>query len=1693
MNSKSFDSRIVIRIVAGIALLVFVFVAADWFIPGSKAKKYGYDKKGRLTSLTTPNGKVIKYAYDKAGLLTGVSYHKLGGITTIAYPADDSVKYEYDAAGNRLSMKDRLGKTEYGYDDHNRPSQVTTFKNKKLSYEYDPWNQIKRISFPDGYKLQYRRDLMGNIINVNDGAATVNYEYRADSNEVLRKLPNGITTVYQYSALGRLMSIRHLLRDDRPLCIYRYEHDSEGRISKVQQTTAQGTETSSYKYDSLGRVVKAVLPDNSLVSYEYDSMGNRTLETDANGTTKYQYDSQDRLVRAGETAFVYDNAGNLISRKDKGQSTTYQYDDENRLLEVKSGKKKIRYSYDGDGNRVRRELNGRITNYLNETVMGMPRAIADFGADGKLTHYLLGQSRIGRRNSNGDTAYFLEDHLGSTRYVVDGAGNVQSRHSYSLFGVPKLIEGKPETETSYTGESWDPDANLLYLRARYYDPQLGRFLSPDPNPGSPVSPETYNQFVYGSNDPVNHTDPLGLQVRTPTPVAPPRNLVPPPPAQTARGFSWQDFNQGKYLGTGFGETAALHWAQKYERTGSWLHGGAGLLSALWTPDTWKDTALTLGPTVAFRGIGMATRQWSKNAYDAARAAGVAGREPVHVKLMGRYAHYGVDESQHIGMTLPQWANKLLGFPLRNGVAKPSSGAAFVHLRETHLNIGGRGFQPVGFDSAFRGVDISWPAVGAILGGARQSNRLIDYLQNRDDQGTSDDLSSFSNDQSRNIFIPPPGGGGGPGAPGVGGVYLDQAAKVIGKLGSITGAAYDPATGQLILIGDQNTTLPPMKPEYLAEAIRVVYSDRRHEPGMTIDPQPQDPHGPIMNVIFFGNTESTRIGWIMFEADRVMKGYFVGSDNITKRTIESTVPGYQNTAAIDLRDGNQNTGLWSRFWLVPEPVTAKVSEDGRTIMFDPVKIRVKTETMKWEGGKLVSAGGVKDPSAEVFAAHFTKQYEDFARENPIYAELKQVAQAVALANWMKQQGIPVDWRFVRIYGGQPYITPTTTPSAYFELSESYSDGLVRGTRKISTFGGVEMVPQIQSQKAAEADGFRDQMTKEAAVAQKQDQLSFRFKFNQREFDGIALPGTDDREVAGYDLMESEGVECLNVPAEMAQVPGLTRYYNSSHNEPTEFGFSWSLLLPRLEFETPRENGQTEWFSLAGDDSTRVLVQKFLLTNQFGVAEDRFNEPSIDQQLHRVVFKPKAQSEKYRGLYPESDGKYRLILHSGEQVLFDRGGKLRAIIQPSQQIVYEYDTANHLTSVRLIKGAHEEKVTFAFDGKGRLVSSGSEKRSVNYEYDGAGNLGAAKCVDRAFGYHYNEKRLLTEVRLDGKTIVENSYDDLGRLLKQKDQAGIQLEQKVESTAAGKVLTIKDGARFIKKHFDSHHRLVTLENSEGGNSRYSYDAAGRISHIDQVLPTGGKAKAEVSADRRTVTIQDPRGARKGYLFNDRNLIAEATLNGKRVASYRYDDQDRLSAVSYGDGGSEILAYDGEGRVAEYRRFDGEGGGLETATGIRFSYDEQGEAIGVVNSTTGQSSSGQQTADAPMTSGTASPRYHYDGERLARIDGPEGAVVKYAYRPDGTLVGAELSRDGNQRRLEITNNSVINTNSRDGQTIHAYGSSGLLESVQNNAGTRTTYYYDDRERLRQVQLPSGRCLEYFYDSATGRLREERSTLCRK
>jgi RHS repeat-associated protein len=1670
MISKSFRSRIVGSIVGGLALILFLLVLADWMLPAAKAKKFQYDKNGRLISRTTPNGRIVKYAYDKAGLLKGISYHRIGTITKVSYPAGDSVKYDYDPAGNRTAMNDRRGNTRYSYDEYSRLTQITHPGGASLSYQYDPWNQVKSITFPDGYKLSYQYDLMRHVTQVGDGKALVRYKYSGQSNQTLRRLPNGVTTLYQFSPLGQLTLLKHSRPDDTVISAFHYQYDPKGRITQSEETTPHGqTEITAYEYDSDGRLIKAVLPGNSSITYEYDHMGNRISQTDANGTIRYEYDQRGWLAKAGSTSFTYDNAGNILSKKENGQSTTYQYDDENRLLEVRTGKNTIRYTYDGNGNRVRRDVNGRVQNFLNGNNLGLPQVAAEYGKADQMSHYLIGESRVGRRSPNGDTVYFLEDHLGSTRCVVDTQGKLLARYSYSPFGESKLVEGTAQTDWLFAGESWDPDAQLLYLRTRYYDPRLGRFLSPDMLPASIADPATFNQYVYVSNDPVNQIDPLGLQ-RMPPPFRPPQfdrneelKLIDrllndwrnPPPASTEPLDQYRN-RQFDYVITHSAGTGVGRYLDEYgisSRNPIINLGGAAYSNGI-NQRVRGDPVPTL---LNFLGLGD-----SRAEYLPASGRGV-NRHDFSANYLPLLSSIPPDKSVlvifGINTTQTDAENTIRDIVATGRLPKDTVAVAPF----------GKGF-----------FSDLWSALTTFQD-ADPDRRRFDFFPERGWDDNGERYAPF-----------PPGGGGGGAAPNVGGVYLDQTAKVIGDLGPIVGVAYDQKTNQLILIGNRNINLPAMKPEYLAAAIRVVYSESKHEPGMTIDPHPQDPHGPIMNVIFFGSTENTRLGWVMFEADRVMKGYSVGNDNISKQPVVSSVPGYQSVGAMSLQNGNHNSGLWSRFWLVPQPVIAKLSDDGNTILFEPIKMQVKTETMRWDGGKLVSAGGIKDAEAETFASHFTQQYEDFARENPIYTELKHVTQAVALAQWMRQKDLPVEWNYIRHFAGQPYQTPTTTPSAFADYFETINTGLRKTTLKIHSFGGVEMSPQIRAQRDREAEGFHRQVINGWTAAQKEGKMSFGFAFNNVEFQAVALPSTNDREVAAYRTAAGEIRDCFNA-AKGELLPGMTRYYNSSHNEATEFGFGWSLLLPRLEFEVAKVDGNLQYLSVANNDASRVLVQKFVLTNQFGIGEVRFEEGSVDQALGRIGFKPKVQSNVYRGIYPEPDGSYRLIFNGEQQAIFDPKGNLRAILKPDSKALYDYDHNNRMIAIRLVRGNNEKQLSFTFDAENRIASVASGERQVTYSYDGQGNLTSMQSNGRLTAYQYNDKRILTNVVRDGVATVNNTYDDFGRLRKQTDAVGNEREQELATSSQGKVVTVKDASGTIRKHYDRQYRLVSAEGAGGQTYTYQYDDTGRISGLEFSLLNGAKGKAEISTDKKEISTQDPRGVSTKYRLNDKHELAEVVVNNRRAVLYDYDDEGRLTSASYEDGSTETYTRNADGRVREYRRDTKESDGTVSSQVVLVEYDSQGELVKLVNQSVGEIQVMKTPGSVTVTQGSSSFVYQFDDhKRLIKVAGPDRFLLHCDYGANGLLTRVFLSQADRGSQFEFSERVTAIKDWNGKNTTYTDNDSGLLGSVQASDGTITSYSYDNQNRLRRVDFPNGRCLQYLYNSASN-LIEERSGVCQR
>ena len=200
------------------------------------------------------------------------------------------------------------------------------------------------------------------------------------------------------------------------------------------------------------------------------------------------------MTAAGAVSYGYDANGNQTSR----DTDIFIYDHENRLTNSTTGGVNGVYAYNGDGLRMSRSIGGTAVSYTWDVTLPLPVVLQDSQGNS----YVYGLDLISRTNSGGVQEYYLYDGLGSTAGLTDGAGATVATYQYDVFGAIRGQTGSSPNEFTFTGEQVD-STGFQYLRARYYDPATGRFLSQDPLPGR-------NLYAYVGNNPVNRIDPTGL-------------------------------------------------------------------------------------------------------------------------------------------------------------------------------------------------------------------------------------------------------------------------------------------------------------------------------------------------------------------------------------------------------------------------------------------------------------------------------------------------------------------------------------------------------------------------------------------------------------------------------------------------------------------------------------------------------------------------------------------------------------------------------------------------------------------------------------------------------------------------------------------------------------------------------------------------------------------------------------------------------------------------------------------------------------------------------------------------------------------------------------------------------------------------------------------------------------------------------
>ena len=491
---------------------------------------YTYDTKGNLISITYADGSYESWTYDEAGnpvtwtnrrgnATPGdpndhqlvFAYDTNGRVTTKTYADGSYVEYHYDGRGNLDYTVDASGTTDYTYNTKDELARIDYPGGQWLEFTYNDAGQRDTSLDQLGHRLEYHYDEAGRLDYMVDesGLTIVDYGYDAAGRIVRKELGNGVYTTYEYDAAGQLLHLINSASDDSILSRFDYTYDSRGL------RTSMGTSYGmwSYGYDDVGQLTHAMLestdadvPDQDL-TYVYDAAGNR-IRTIENGVTReYTTNNLNQYTQVGDTTYVFDEDGNLVQEISPECTTTYIYNDENRLTSVSSPDGQCQYVYDALGNLVIKNDNGVIANYVIDPI-GLGDVVGTYDDSGNLTnHYNYGYGLLsGTTGIN--SSFFTFDGIGSTSELVAVTGTIANTYKYAPFGTILQKDVTMANHFQYVGE-WgvvSDEAGLKYMRARFYDSELGAFTSQDPLGilGG------INLYEYVKNSPTNAIDQSGL-------------------------------------------------------------------------------------------------------------------------------------------------------------------------------------------------------------------------------------------------------------------------------------------------------------------------------------------------------------------------------------------------------------------------------------------------------------------------------------------------------------------------------------------------------------------------------------------------------------------------------------------------------------------------------------------------------------------------------------------------------------------------------------------------------------------------------------------------------------------------------------------------------------------------------------------------------------------------------------------------------------------------------------------------------------------------------------------------------------------------------------------------------------------------------------------------------------------------------
>ncbi len=511
--------------------------------------EYAYDRFGNLISLTDALGQIESYTYgtgamaclgllntktDRKGNMTTYSYSRLGLLlveNVISGGASINHIYTYTKTGAKNSESNGTISQSYKYDALGRLIEETETGGLTKNYSYDlAGNRISFIAKLGTNTLldtSYTYDNLNRLATVKEGnVLQASYTYTENGARESMSYANGTAEYYEYNKANWLTRLENK-QGSSTISYYDYTYYADGnQAGKLDQNLV----LTEYAYDGAGRLATEMDSTGFVAEYDYDRFSNRVaMEVDGaeQYSVAYSYDANNRLLTESKeegttetiTNYGYDNNGNQIAKWkdiyaevgtdpealtiDGSMSESYSYDGLNRLVRTVVGGEETTYTYRTDGLRHSKESSEGSTIHLWDG----SNIIADIGADDSITTYLRGVNLI-MSDDGEESKYYLYNGHGDVVQLADDSGDVLWYYDYDAFGVERAIEDQDAALDAnpfrYCAEYFDAETGSIYLRARYYNPTIGRFTSQDP------IRDGLNWYSYCSGNPIAFVDPSGM-------------------------------------------------------------------------------------------------------------------------------------------------------------------------------------------------------------------------------------------------------------------------------------------------------------------------------------------------------------------------------------------------------------------------------------------------------------------------------------------------------------------------------------------------------------------------------------------------------------------------------------------------------------------------------------------------------------------------------------------------------------------------------------------------------------------------------------------------------------------------------------------------------------------------------------------------------------------------------------------------------------------------------------------------------------------------------------------------------------------------------------------------------------------------------------------------------------------------------